>query len=139
MDGLTEGLGARWLIETNGHKPYACGVVLHPLIDAAIAIRAREPIDPAAVSEIGLRVHPLVLSNRMGDMSMKVIQLEMKRFEVRMSEQGQRRKLDKSIKKKYDRFRRRYPEVHGKVANFITHSIEDGTLYFSVREEKDGS
>jgi hypothetical protein len=28
----------------------------------------------------------------------------------------ERRKLDKSIKKKYDRFRRRYPEVHGKVA-----------------------
>jgi hypothetical protein len=45
----------------------------------------------------------------------------------------ERRKLDKSIKKKYDRFRRRYPEVHGKVVDFITHSIEDGTLYFSVR------
>ena len=28
------GLGQRWLIESNGHKPYACGVVLHPLIDA---------------------------------------------------------------------------------------------------------
>jgi 2-methylcitrate dehydratase PrpD len=59
---LTDGLDARWLIETNGHKPYACGVVLHPLIDAVIAIRARDRIDPAAVSEIGLRVHPLVLS-----------------------------------------------------------------------------
>ena len=45
----------------------------------------------------------------------------------------ERRKLDKSIKKKYARFRRRYPEVHGKVVDFITHSIEDGTLYFSVR------
>jgi len=45
----------------------------------------------------------------------------------------ERRKLDKSIKRKYDRFRRRYPEVHGKVVDFITHSIEDGTLYFSVR------
>jgi hypothetical protein len=44
----------------------------------------------------------------------------------------ERRKLDKSIKKKYDRFRRRYPEVHGRVVDFITHSIEDGTLYFSV-------
>jgi 2-methylcitrate dehydratase PrpD len=50
------------MIETNGHKPYACGVVLHPLIDAVIAIRNREAIDPAAVSEIALRVHPLVLS-----------------------------------------------------------------------------
>jgi 2-methylcitrate dehydratase PrpD len=59
---LTEGLGGKWLIETNGHKPYACGVVLHPLIDAVIAIRNRERIDPAAISEIDLRVHPFVLS-----------------------------------------------------------------------------
>jgi 2-methylcitrate dehydratase PrpD len=59
---LTEGLGERWLIETNGHKPYACGVVLHPLIDAVIAIRNCDRIDPAAVSEVALRVNPLVLS-----------------------------------------------------------------------------
>ena len=45
----------------------------------------------------------------------------------------ERRKNRKSIKKKYDRFRRRYPEIHGKAVDFITHSIEDGTLYFSVR------
>jgi 2-methylcitrate dehydratase PrpD len=59
---LIAGLGESWLIEANGHKPYACGVVLHPLIDAVIAIRNRERVDPAAVSEISLRVHPLVLS-----------------------------------------------------------------------------
>jgi len=59
---LTAGLGDGWLIETNGHKPYACGVVLHPMIDGVIALRNRETIDPAAVSEITVRVHPLVLS-----------------------------------------------------------------------------
>lgn len=55
-------LGDSWMIETNGHKPYACGVVLHPLIDAVIAIRNRDAIDPVAVSEVSLRLHPLVLS-----------------------------------------------------------------------------
>jgi 2-methylcitrate dehydratase PrpD len=55
-------LGDSWLIETNGHKPYACGVVLHPLIDAVIALRNRDGVDLAAVSEVNLRVHPLVLS-----------------------------------------------------------------------------
>jgi 2-methylcitrate dehydratase PrpD len=60
--GLGQGFENGWVIETNGHKPYACGVVLHPLIDAVIALRNREAIDPAAVSEIALRVHPLVLS-----------------------------------------------------------------------------
>jgi 2-methylcitrate dehydratase PrpD len=61
-DELTAGIGGPWLIETNGHKPYACGVVLHPLIDAVIAIRNRDKIDPTAVSEIALRVNPLVLA-----------------------------------------------------------------------------
>jgi 2-methylcitrate dehydratase PrpD len=37
-------------------------VVLHPLIDAVIAIRNRDRIDPAAVSEVALRVNPLVLA-----------------------------------------------------------------------------
>src|SRR5712691_2284053 len=59
---LTADLDHGWVIETNGHKPYACGVVLHPLIDAVIAIRNRDKIDPATVREIRLRVHPLVLS-----------------------------------------------------------------------------
>jgi 2-methylcitrate dehydratase PrpD len=59
---LNARLDQGWLIETNGHKPYACGVVLHPLIDAVIAIRNRDRIDPATVSEIRLRVHPFVLS-----------------------------------------------------------------------------
>jgi 2-methylcitrate dehydratase PrpD len=59
---LIAGLGQSWMIETNGHKPYACGVVLHPLIDAVIALRNRDGVDPAAVSEITLRVNPLVLS-----------------------------------------------------------------------------
>jgi 2-methylcitrate dehydratase PrpD len=61
-DELVKGLGQGWLIETNGHKPYACGVVLHPLIDAVVAIRNRDRIDPAKVDEIALRVNPLVLT-----------------------------------------------------------------------------
>ena len=61
-DELTAGLGGPWLIESNGHKPYACGVVLHPMIDAVITLRDREKIEPASVDEIEVRVNPLVLS-----------------------------------------------------------------------------
>jgi hypothetical protein len=43
------------------------------------------------------------------------------------------RKIKKQIKKRYERLRKRYPEVHGKVVDFISHSIEDGMLYISVR------
>ncbi|HLH96139.1 MAG TPA: MmgE/PrpD family protein [Xanthobacteraceae bacterium] len=62
LEKLNADLDKGWLIETNGHKPYACGVVLHPLIDAVIAIRNRDRIDPASVSKISLRVHPFVVS-----------------------------------------------------------------------------
>jgi hypothetical protein len=34
----------------------------------------------------------------------------------------ERRELDESIKKKYDRFRSRYPEVQGRVVDFIKDS-----------------
>src|SRR5215813_13512534 len=48
----------------------------------------------------------------------------------------ERRKLDNSIKKKYDRFRRRYPEVHGKAVDFITHFIDDGALFQRAFQDK---
>jgi hypothetical protein len=45
----------------------------------------------------------------------------------------ERKKINKRIKKRYERLRKRYPEVHGKVVDFISHSIEDETLYITVR------
>jgi hypothetical protein len=45
----------------------------------------------------------------------------------------ERRKIDKRIKQRYERLRKTYPEVHGKIVDFISHSIHDGTLYFTVR------
>ncbi|MFQ5691862.1 MAG: MmgE/PrpD family protein, partial [Nitrospinota bacterium] len=59
---LSEGLGERWEIFQNGIKPYACGIVTHPTIDAMRALRASIDGEIAgAVREIRLAVHPLVL------------------------------------------------------------------------------
>jgi hypothetical protein len=44
----------------------------------------------------------------------------------------------RGIRKKYDGLRRKYPEVHGKLVDYITHSIDDGPLYFSVRFADNG-
>ena len=41
--------------------------------------------------------------------------------------------METSSKLREARLRRKYREVHGKVADFITHTIDDGTLYFTVR------
>lgn len=45
----------------------------------------------------------------------------------------ERREIAKRTKQRQEELRKRYPEVHGKVVDFITHTIDDGTLYFSVR------
>ncbi|WP_414472204.1 MmgE/PrpD family protein [Microvirga sp. M2] len=60
-DLILDQLGRRWEIARNGHKPYACGVVLHPTIDAMVALRAKVSA-PDQVSAIELRVNPLAVS-----------------------------------------------------------------------------
>ena len=45
----------------------------------------------------------------------------------------EQREIKKRIEKRHEQLRKRYPEVHGKVVDFINHTVTDGTLYFSVR------
>ena len=58
---VTHELGQRWEILNNGHKPYACGVVLHAPIDAMIALGKRLQGESANVDSIELEVHPHVI------------------------------------------------------------------------------
>jgi 2-methylcitrate dehydratase PrpD len=55
---ILDELGTRWEIARNGYKPYACGVVLHPLIDAMIDMSHRAGVAPADVERVELHVHP---------------------------------------------------------------------------------
>ena len=41
--------------------------------------------------------------------------------------------MERHSKQRQGRLRGKYPEVHGKVVDFINHTVADGTLYFSVR------
>jgi hypothetical protein len=45
----------------------------------------------------------------------------------------ERKRIARKIKKERERLRNLYPEVHGKVVDFVTHGVSDGTLYVSVR------
>jgi len=56
----TAALGERWEIFQDGLKPYACCLVTHPAIDAAIAIRLRPGFDAGSVAAIEAVVNPLV-------------------------------------------------------------------------------
>jgi 2-methylcitrate dehydratase PrpD len=60
-ENLVAGLGEEWEIFRNGVKPYACGVVSHPPIDAAYDLRSKRAVAAAKVASIELRVHPLVI------------------------------------------------------------------------------
>ena len=56
---LTEGLGERWELLDNTFKPYPCGIVSHPAIEAAEAIRSR--FDGVRPSAVRVHCHPLVV------------------------------------------------------------------------------
>jgi 2-methylcitrate dehydratase PrpD len=57
---ITDELGERFEISFNTYKPFACGIVIHPSIDAATQLREKG-VTPAQVERIELRVHSLVL------------------------------------------------------------------------------
>lgn len=60
-DELVAELGSSWEIFHNGIKPYSCGVVTHPGIDAVRRLGPEHGIRAEDVESIELRVHPLVL------------------------------------------------------------------------------
>ncbi|MBI2771437.1 MAG: MmgE/PrpD family protein [Burkholderiales bacterium] len=57
---VTGELGERFEISFNTYKPFACGIVIHPSIDACAQLRA-QGVKPEQVKAIELRVHSLVL------------------------------------------------------------------------------
>jgi 2-methylcitrate dehydratase PrpD len=58
---ITEGLGQRYEAALNTYKPFACGIVEHPAIDAAIQLRNEYHLTPDQIEAVDLKVHPLVL------------------------------------------------------------------------------
>ncbi|MFM9902635.1 MAG: MmgE/PrpD family protein [Polaromonas sp.] len=57
---ITGELGQRFEISFNSYKPFACGIVIHPSIDACAQLRA-QGVTPEQVERIELKVHSLVL------------------------------------------------------------------------------
>ena len=62
---VTDGLGQHYELSLNTYKPFACGIVAHPAIDAAIQLRDADGLKPDSIQSIAAKVHPLVL-NLMG-------------------------------------------------------------------------
>jgi 2-methylcitrate dehydratase PrpD len=59
-DALTKGLGEHWEILANTYKPYPCGIVLNPVIEACLALRPAVVDDLTQIERVELRAHPLL-------------------------------------------------------------------------------
>ena len=57
---IAAGIGRRWKMLNNAYKPYPCGVVLFPVIDACLELRARLAPETEAIDRVVVRGHPLV-------------------------------------------------------------------------------
>jgi len=58
---ITGNLGRTYETALNTYKPFACGIVIHPAIDACIQLRNQNKLTAGQIEAIDLRVHPLVL------------------------------------------------------------------------------
>jgi 2-methylcitrate dehydratase PrpD len=58
---ITSNLGGSYELSLNTYKPFACGIVIHPTIDACIQLRNTHKLQAADIARVDLGVHPLVL------------------------------------------------------------------------------
>jgi 2-methylcitrate dehydratase PrpD len=58
---IGDGLGRSWEILQNAYKPYPCGVVLFPVIDACLDLRERHNPLPDRIARVTVRGHSLLL------------------------------------------------------------------------------
>jgi 2-methylcitrate dehydratase PrpD len=54
LDALVGGLGERFEILRNTYKPYPCGIVIHPIIDACLDLRRVYDLDPGRIASVAI-------------------------------------------------------------------------------------
>jgi 2-methylcitrate dehydratase PrpD len=60
FEAVTQGLGERWEVMNNTYKPYPCGVVLNPVIEACLALHRDPALVLPEVERIELTGHSLL-------------------------------------------------------------------------------
>jgi 2-methylcitrate dehydratase PrpD len=60
-DVITEGWGVHYELLSNMYKPFACGLVVHGVIDGCIQLREEYGLQPAQIDRVDLQVAPLVM------------------------------------------------------------------------------
>jgi len=58
---VTDGLGEAWELHRNTYKPFPCGIVNHPAIDACIQLHDEHGLRAQDIAQVRLHVAPLVI------------------------------------------------------------------------------
>jgi 2-methylcitrate dehydratase PrpD len=58
LDAMIGDLGTRFELARNTYKPYPCGIVIHPIIDACLALRAAYQPDPERIASVSIQASP---------------------------------------------------------------------------------
>ncbi len=58
---ITDGLGEQWEMLLNTYKPYPCGIVMHSVIDACLALRRDHAVNPAEIEAVTVSGDQLLL------------------------------------------------------------------------------
>ena len=68
LPALIGGLGREFEILRNTYKPYPCGIVIHPIVDACLQLRRDHALESAQVERIDIKASPgaMALCNRPG-------------------------------------------------------------------------
>jgi len=66
LDAMAGGLGTRFEVLRNTYKPYPCGIVIHPIIDACLQLRREQNLDAAKIASVAIQASPgaMALCNR---------------------------------------------------------------------------
>ena len=59
---ITQGLGDRFEMMNNTYKPYPCGIVIHPALDACLHLVKAHGLSHAEIAHIDMRVNPNTLA-----------------------------------------------------------------------------
>jgi 2-methylcitrate dehydratase PrpD len=58
LDALVGGLGQRFEILRNTYKPYPCGIVIHPIIDACLELRRAHGLTADQIASVAIAASP---------------------------------------------------------------------------------
>ena len=58
LDALVGELGERFELSRNTYKPYPCGIVIHPIIDACLKLRQEHRPDPDKIAGVSIQASP---------------------------------------------------------------------------------